>query len=622
MLIVESAKLTGTSVGLGWVQAHEFTPDDPIKFQLRGSLHVVISMGRTGDGIDLIASGREILGRLHGEYYGNNEGGAFNSLKNAVEKIMKEFGSKWGEIEIAAASVVGDVVYSVGGGGGGVMILRDGSLATILESLTGQTVIASGYPKKGDKIILGTRAFFKNISQGVIKAALSSPSSADAVDLLAPVIHSLENSGDIGAIVMDFKAKTFLNESQISKPLSVEQKKFEIKISPKIKEWLNKFKFNLPQKNIYVRQETADEVSPQSKKMTFTIAIILLVLLGISIGFGIRQKNINNLKNKYQGILKQAENDIDQAISLASINLDKSRQLFADSEQKINQIDSMKVKDPGIEILRKKINESRAAILGEYLVKPDMFLDLTLLSSGFTGRAISYSGGQISIMDSTGSRIIGVDVSTKKSKVIAGPSVISSASDLASYEDRVFALETDGIYEVGGGSQKVINKTWSGDALIAAFAGNIYVLDKSGGMIYRYAGIGNSFGDKQNWLAAGTNVNFTNVRQIAIDGTIYTLYPNSKILKFSQGSPLNFNVKGAIPEIGNIDAISGGPDNTYVYLLDKAGGRVVVTDKKGVYKAQYADQLISSAINLVVSEVDKKIILLTGDKLYSIDIKN
>ena len=135
-------------------------------------------------------------------------------------------------------------------------------------------------------------------------------------------------------------------------------------------------------------------------------------------------------------------------------------------------------------------------------------------------------------------------------------------------------------------------------------------------------GTGNTFGDKQGWLAAGTNVDFSNAASWGIDGSVYVLYPNSKILKFSQGSPQAFSITGVIPEIGTIDALYADADNQYLYFLDKAGKRVVVTDKKGHYKAQYVDDQIGNANSLVVSEADKKIILLTGDKLYSIDIKN
>ena len=236
---------------------------------------------------------------------------------------------------------------------------------------------------------------------------------------------------------------------------------------------------------------------------------------------------------------------------------------------------------------------------------------------------VSASGGNIYILDKSGKSVVSVAVDTKKSKVVAGPTVIDTANDLASYQDTAFILADDGIYQVGITKTKVVGKTWTGDALISAFAGNMYVLDKAGNMIYRYTGItGGTFGPQQNWLSASTKANFSGAIAWGMDGAIYVLYPNAKILKYSLGSPQNFSISGVLPQIGNIDAINADPDNQYVYLLDKAGKRVVVIDKKGNYKAQYTSDQIAGAKSLVVSEAQKQIILLTGDKLLSIAIKN
>ncbi len=621
MLTQVAAKLTGTPGVTGWAQVHEFVPDDIEKFKLRGHLFAIVSTSHTEQGIDTISAGRELLTRYHEEYYGNLTGKPFNTLRDATQKVADEFRRSWGDVEIVAAVALDNVVYSAAVGGAAVMIFRNGALGKILESSQDQVITASGYPQDGDVILLATKTFFDKTPHGVIKAALSAKTPEDSIEMLGPMVLGEDNLGSLAATVIKFEEKTEISPvfaPEVSE--SVKPIKNPSVFTEKIQGAIGNFFKKLPRRNIYIKTEPQEEISPQSKKLTFTAAAILLVLLAVSIGFGIRQKNSNDLKNKYQGILQQAEGEVDQAISLASVDSGRSRELFADSEQKLNQIIAMHVKDPKVDALKKKIDDSRAAVLGEYLQTPQMFLDLTLLSSGFKGDAVSLSGGLIYVLDKSGQRIVSVDASTKKSRVVAGPGVINSAQALAAYEERVFVLQEDGIYEVDAGGTKVIDKTWPGEALISAFAGNMYVIDKSGNAVYRYSGTGNIFGDKQNWMAAGTNVNFANVNQMTIDGSIYALYPNSKILKFSQGSPQNFNVTGTVPEIGNIDDLYANPDNQYLYLLDRAGGRIVVTDKKGAYKSQYVDSLISSAIRLVVSEADKKIILLTGDKLYSVDI--
>ena len=396
-----------------------------------------------------------------------------------------------------------------------------------------------------------------------------------------------------------------------------------IDLKQKFSGFFDKIGKKFPRRNIYIKPGIQDEAVSQSRKLTLSVGVILLVILVVSIGFGVRQKKMNDLKKEYQDLLTQATSEVEQAISLASVNPDESRQLFLDSEQKLVQIQALKVKDPKIDELQKRIEDSRAAVLGEYAAEPELFLDLGLLSSGFKGDTVSSSGGNIYVLDKVGARVVSIAVDTKKSKIVAGPAVIENPLDLAAYENSVYVLLSDGIYLVGSQKTKVIDKVWSGDALIYSFAGNLYVLDKAGNMIYRYSGqTGNTFGSQQNWLSGSTRADFSGALGWGMNGAIYVLYPQSRILKYSLGSPQSFSISGVTPEVGNIDAIYADPDNQYVYLLDKAGKRIVVIDRNGKYKAQYINDQISGVSRLMVSEEQKKIILLTGEKLLSMEIKH
>lgn len=618
MLKLVSAKLTGTPGESGWSQGYEFTPEDSSVLRSRGILFVVVATGKTdaGDGpVESISLGRELIAKLHEEYFGDLTQKPFNALASAVSKVV-ESSKGVGGLEIVASAFVGGVVFSAAYGGGKVTILRQGAIGTILSSGE-KTVAASGFPKNGDVLLMGTKTFFETIPAQDLKKDLSEGAPNEIIDTFTPSVRATGDLGSLGVCVVKFAEETFFQKEKS------EEKTFlpNTDLKNKTAGFFNRIKNRFPKRSVYVGTPLTEEATSQSKKITFSVAIILLVVLGVSIGFGIRQKNMKDLKGKYMGLLTDAESEVDQAISLAAVSPDKSRELFVDSEQKLSEIDAMDVKDSKVDDLRKKIDESRAAVLGEYNQNPDMFLDLSLLSSGFKGDEVAASGGQIYILDKSGMRLVSVAFDTKKSKVVAGPSQINEALGLASYEDRSFVLMSDGVYEVGPGKNKIIDKTWSGEALIRAFAGNLYLLDKSGNQIYRYQSQGNSFKTGSAWLSGDASADFSNALSWAIDGSVYVLYPNSKVLKFSQGSPQSFSVSGVVPEIGSVDAIYADADTTDVYLLDRAGKRVVVVDKKGKYVAQYINDQIAQATNLVVSEADKKIILLIGDKLYSIDIK-
>lgn len=625
MLHVSSAKVTGTPGPSGWVQVHDFYPEDEEKQKARGHLFAVIATKRFEEGVEGVATGRELIARLQEEYFGDIATKPFNALKSAVEKVLGEFGGSLGDIEIAACSIVGDVVYSAVGGGGEVMVYRSGMLAPILVSQSAGVTTASGFPKLNDYLILGTKKFFYDLSDGVIKGALENKTPEDAAEAFAPLVHGSESSGNMGVAVIKF-GENVLAESPALGIIPAPNggkldflKKFGDLRSKTLGIVGNVFR-KIPERSIYIKQGSVDDAFSKSKKLSFTVAVILLGLLGVSIGFGIRQNRINRVKASYVGKLAEANSDLDQAISVSGVDIGRARELFRTSESLYDQILSLKVSDPKIDELGQKIQTQKGAILGEYDETPELFWDLSLLSSGFKGDRLSGSGGNVYVLDKTGKRIAGVEISTKKSSIVASPDKMVDPKEIASYTDSVFVSDSDGIYEVGSTRQKVVDKTWTGDAFIFAFAGNLYLLDKDASAIYRYAGSGGVFGAKQNWLSTDTKPDFSSAVSWAIDGSIYVLYPNAKILKFSLGSPQDFSISGI--DLTGVDAIFAGDDTTGVYLLDRAGKRVVVLDKNGVYKAQYVSDQIANATGLIVSETEKKIILLSGEKLLSLDIKH
>ncbi|MCX6703867.1 MAG: hypothetical protein NTZ07_00265, partial [Candidatus Woesebacteria bacterium] len=273
------------------------------------------------------------------------------------------------------------------------------ALATILES-SGEVITASGYPKDGDVILLATKTFFQKVSIETVKTALTTGSPEAAAETISPVVHGGVEDGNLGAVILKFETqKPTPTVSQNTIPPILPKDNPVNLLKQKASFLLNKFRNRIPQRSIYIKSAMGDEVTSQSKKMTFSVGVILLAILIVSIGFGIRQKSINDMKKKYQGILSVAQAEVDQAIGLASVSPDKSRELFMDSEQKLKQILALKVTDPKVADLQKKIEESKGAILGEYDGTPTLYLDLSLLSSGFTGDAVSASGGQIYILD-------------------------------------------------------------------------------------------------------------------------------------------------------------------------------------------------------------------------------
>ena len=633
-LTINSSKLTGTPGEAGWCQIHEFTPEEGDKLRLRGHLIAVFATSALNTGNDPnlneVVVGRECITRLHEEYFGNLEKSAFNALKDSLEKVFTEFKDSLGPLEIIAGAVLDDIIYTAAVYGGQVAIYRNGMFAKIIESKNVEVITASGYPQTGDVLILGTSGFFKEIAYGSLKASLEKGNSAAAAEFLAPQIHASNLSGRIGAVIVKFEEKE--KSLSFEKVLGGETK--EETIIPKEK-YISRFRslgnsigsllekqlHNLPARKIYVKASKEETQLKSNKKVTFTVGIILLLLLFVSIGFGVKQKREKDYRSSYETDLTKASHNYEEAISLKDVNLTRSRELFLESRDITAELGNRGIKDQRLSDLQEQINNNQGTILGEYSVEPDLFIDLSLLTDNFTGEKTSFSDGEIFILDSKSKKIVNIVIENKKSKVFAGPSKLGNLKDVASYFGRVFTLDEDGIYEIADARKKVIDKDWGDEALIYAYGSNIYVLDKSNSDIFRFVGGGSAFSSKQKWIGSGVTADFTNVISWAIDGSVWLLDSGGEILRYSLGNKVGFRTKG-IPFEGEAKYIYTNEEMASVYLVFPERKSIVVLTKEGEYQAEYISDKIGEVKGFVVSEKDKKIILLTGDKLYSIDLKH
>ncbi len=624
---VKSSKLTANPGEGGWAQVHEFKPEDKEKLALRGHLFAVVATSKQEEGVDSVVLGREVLARLHEEYFGKTKLKAFNALKNAIEKVINEFTESLGQVEIAAAVLLQDVVYSAAGGGSQAVIFREGMLAKILVSKKGEAVSASGYPQEDDIFLLGTASLFESLGEGVIKAALTSGNPQEIVESLAPAVHSKKEGGNLGLVVIKFEKDKILEIGRPGKESKEKPPVKDLKISPspllqKVMNKVSAIKIKFPKKRIYVRREEVEVEVVQKRKVAVSIGAILVILLVVSIGFGIRQKKISETRSRYEGRLTEAQHEFEEAIRLFSLNPERARELFIHSRNLSEELLREGVSDHDLDELKKNLEQNRDYILGEYKIEPELFIDISLLSEGFIGDDLAASVDQLFVLDKNGKRIVQVSVDTKRTEVVAGPEQIDEVDDIAAYAERVFILNSSGVFEVGEEKKRVVDTDWEGEVLCYTYAGNLYILEKGSSEIWRYPGTGETFSSRQRWLAPGVEPDLGNIFSWTIDGSIWFLSETGGIFKYTRGNQDSLTIAGVAPNLSSPSAIYTNEELEFVYILEKENQRVVVIDKEGKYKAQYLDEVIGEAKNLAVSEEEGKIIFLTETKLYSIEAKH
>lgn len=295
--LIETAKIVGASSAGCWSQVHTFFPEDVEKKEKRGGLLAVLVIKEVSEGVEAVAVGREILGRLHEEYYGNLEGSAFEGLGKAVEKVCRE--SK--NLEITAVSVLGDVLYLAVCGQGKVVLIREKKTGLVLAGEEGALVkTASGYIQNNDFFLIGSKAFFKTVAEGVLRAVLESGSPNEAVEILAPIILGRDDLPDAAAVLSQFKkeekpaiepmAETETVPTEIVKETVI---RTETKTSF-IKNIFAKIKFP-PAKKLFVRRPPEG----RRKKLYLVAAFVLAAVLIGSLIIGLK----NGSKNKENGFV-------------------------------------------------------------------------------------------------------------------------------------------------------------------------------------------------------------------------------------------------------------------------------------------------------------------------------
>lgn len=379
--------------------------------------------------------------------------------------------------------------------------------------------------------------------------------------------------------------------------------------------------------SLYINEaQTFDAVSTK-RKNTLTVGVLILALLIVSVVFGVNQKNKKEFDSKSESKFLKAVEEYEKSISEETIDKNSSRQFFISSKEIAYKLKEDGYKNSKLDELISNLKNKEAEVLGEIRPEVKELLDLTLQIKDFNGSNLASTNDTIFVFDSENKNVVSADIFGKNAKISAGKDEMGESRQIASYEDRLFSINNSEIFEIKNNAVKVKEKAedtnWD-NSLFYLYSGNIYLINKNSNQIERYsgppAGGGGTFGDKTDWLAPGIEADFSKVIDMVIDGSIWLLSSSGKVTKFTNGNPNKISLNGITTELVNPTAIYTNEDLKYTYILDNNDGRVIVLEKNGEFKLQYKSDEIKNAKDLVVTEAEKKIILLTGSKLMYIQI--
>lgn len=576
------AKIVATPTDTGWSQVYN-----------AGSLFAILSLTikdkvALGE-ISLPAIGKDIINNLEAEFFTIEEKN-LRSVKAAIEKSFEKIAP-----EIVADACLAyfkdNLLYVFILGKGKIIMKRGEKLGILLEKKTAGTPLltASGRLEQSDIILLQTDHFTQNVPDTNINAAFELQLPNDIAESLSPHVHEKED-GSQAAIIIAYngavKAQSPLEENTelVREPLSaktnnppqVEKNPLPLPSFTSFSRFLKKLK--LPTSRLTKKQI-----------ISLSLGIILLILLIASIIFTKTQQENTRYEILYGQISAQAQKNYDEGKALAKLNQNLAQDDFIKAEKIIkDNIDKFKdnsKEQVKLQALLSQIQAERAPAAAPINKISPVATDVTefnLLSIEKKNQALAYAQDEASIYLLTDKAVTTID-KTKSTK-----------KDILTN-----------------------NKDWSQAVALSPYQGNIYILDQKTGIL-KFVAAQNGFG-KTDYFK-GTPPDLSKAQSLAIDGSIWILTQDGKILKYTRGEQDSFTITGLDKPLNNPSKIFTNRDIDNLYILDKGNGRILKLDKNGTFQNQYNADILISALDFEVLEKDQKILILTKDKIWEIKL--
>lgn len=565
---IKFAKIVSTPTLYKWAQAYN-----------AGRLFAVFSLHKeTAEGQDYMLApiGKEIIKTLEEEYFTLEEKN-LATIKQAVLATYKKIPEEV-KASFVIVSIINSVMYVFVLGEAKAILKRNEKTGVILDSkepISDESpfVAASGYLENGDVIVLETDEFATLISSDTLYSALGKNDPQEIAETLSPFVHEKEG-GAASAFILSFKQKPKEEEEAVGTIHHVGEESSV----PLYK--------RLPKINLNFKLPTL----PGSKKMLIAVALALVLALGAGIFFAISKQEEAKNKELFVTTVAQAQKKYEEGAALLGLNrqlaredLEEAKEILEDADLKIEPNSQ---EEEQIKKLGQQINEALSQAEAKNLVQAK-------------------------------------EASDVNSPILAYAKKRPADEFFTQNESTIFVLQNDALLSVDKNTQRVRStfendNDWKSADGIGRYLTNLYVLDKQSDQVVKMVPAGSSYGTS-NYLRE--DVDLASASHIAVDTSVWILFANGDVNKFTRGSQDSFSISGLEEPLNNPTRIFTDTQTDDVYILDKGNARIVVIDKKGAYLAQYQADVLKSATELEVVEDKNIIYVLSGGKIWEIPIK-
>jgi hypothetical protein len=165
---------------------------------------------------------------------------------------------------------------------------------------------------------------------------------------------------------------------------------------------------------------------------------------------------------------------------------------------------------------------------------------------------------------------------------------------------------------------------WQQPQLIMGYGGNLYIVDSKANQIWRYRpGTKGYEGVPEPYFASGSPTDLAGVQAIAIDGSVWLLFPDGRLLKFLVGEPQLFTPQGPPGTPKSPVDVAAPLEGDRLYVADPALGRILEYTKEGSLLRQFRTRegdILKDVRSIYLDEAGSALYILTGNRLYKANL--
>lgn len=521
---------------------------------------------------------------------------------------------------------VGTTLYLVSRGSGRVYLKRENKLAQLLDGAQA----LSGDVRAEDVVIAATSGFINALSQDEIIGVFDHLTPTEVAEKLTIRLH--EHFGGEGGAALIYKVMG--DEPTLP---SVHDGDTLVTGAPKTRRTIFLSHAKTFGKRITTVNQRANirrmvghmkTYSFLSPRHVLIYAVLALFLL--SVVLGIRRQITTNTKTSLSETLVEAQHSFDEGMALLDLNPVKGRERLTVALDLLSPIVSKKLRTTEgkqAKALYDEVTENLTRAMRVTEVKPELYFDMGLLKKGGAATDISLFEHTMGVLDVPGKTAYILGTQTKSADIVGGGEGFNGAAHIASYGDKLYIWTPQGIHQVRLSDKKTVSSMipvsaeWGTIADMAAFGGNLYLLDTSKHRVWKYVATEKGFSELFEYLNPDTLPDLSHTTNMAIDGSVWLGTTVGGIMRFTSGKENSYSPEGANTPLGKNLRVYTNDEAKMVYVLDADQRRVVVFDKDGLYISQYVWGAGFAPTGLVVSEADGKLFLLESGKIYAVTLK-